>query len=265
MPPLLRAKNLTIRPPRQRRWLQYRETKRKLLDDISFELEAENTTGLVGDTGSGKFSLSLAMLRVERVSKGEIFFGDSDENILQLSKRRFQPLRREMQLLVPDDRQALNPRQTIEMQMNQVLRLHLPKLKAPERNERIRDTIKAVELPKAMLARTPAQMIAAHRQRSAIAKALVVDPKLLICHDITTTLDVTVQAEILNLLKDLRDRYRLTLFFITHDLAIADHMSDHILILNRGRIVERGSPKEIVEAPQHEYTRRLVASTTSLR
>ena len=264
MPPLLRAENLTIRPPRRRRWLQYRETKRKLLDDISFELEDGKTTGLVGDTGSGKFSLSLAMLRVESVSKGEIFFGDSDENILKLSKRRFQPLRRKMQLLVPDDRQALNPRQTIETQMNQVLRLHLPKLKASERAERIRETIKAVGLPSAALAGTPGQLVAAHRQRAAIAKALAVEPQLLICHDITTALDVTVQAEILNLLKDLRDQFQLTLFFITHDLAIADHMSDHILILNRGRIVERGSRKEIVDNPQHEYTRRLVASTTSL-
>lgn len=265
MPPLLRAENLTIRPPRRWRWLHYRETKRKLLDDISFELEEGKTTGLVGDTGSGKFSLSLALLRVEKVSKGEIFFGESEDNILKLSRRRFQPLRRQIQLLVPDDRQALNPRQTIETQMHQMLRLHLPKLNASQRTERIQETIKATELPTAALSRTPGQLIAAHRQRAAIAKALTVEPKLLICHDITTALDVTVQAEILNLLKELRERFQLTIFFITHDLAIADHMSDHILILNRGRIVDRGSSNEIVENPQHEYTRRLVASTTSLR
>ena len=265
MPPLLRARNLTIHPPRRWRWLQYREARRKLLDDISFELEEGRTTGLVGDTGSGKISLSLAMLRVERVSKGEIFFGDSDENILKLSRRRFQPLRREIQLLVPDDHRALNPRQTIETQMNQSLRLHLARLSSAERSERIRESAKAAGLPSAALTRTPGQLIAAHRQRAAIAKALAVEPRLLICHDITTALDVTVQAEILNLLKDLRDQYQLTLFFITHDLAIADHMSDHTLILNRGRIVESGHPKDIVENPQHEYTRRLVASTTSLR
>lgn len=265
MPPLLRAENLTIRPPRRWRWLHYRETKRKLLDDISFELEEGKTTGLVGDTGSGKFSLSLAMLRVERVSRGRIFFGASEENILELSKRRFHPLRRQMQLLVSDERQALNPRHSIGKQMQHLLKLHLPKLNSRERNGRIQKTIRAVELPSAALSRTPGELIAAHRQRAAIAKALAVEPKLLICHDITSALDVTVQAELLNLLKDLREQFQLTLFFITHDLAIADHMSDRILILNRGRIVERGITSDVVENPQHDYTRRLVDSTASLR
>lgn len=262
---LLRVENLSIRPRRRHPWLPHRQIRRKLIDDISFEIEAGSITGLVGDTGSGKLALAMAILRIQRASGGAIYFDGGKADLLKLSERRFRPFRRQIQLLLPDDLDPLNPHQNIAAQMRQLVRLHERGLGSAECDSRIEQAAEAAELPSALLQRRPGQMIGAHRLRAAIARALVAGPRLLICYDITTAIDMTVQAEILNLLKDLRERFGLTLFFITHDLAVADHMSDHMLILNRGRIVESGTPKDIVERPEHDYTRRLVASTTSLR
>jgi len=263
--PLLRVENLTVRPRYRRLWLQYRQKQRKILDDLNFDIEAGSITSLVGDAGSGKLALSLAILRVENVAKGAVYFEDGEENILKLKRRRFRKIQRQIQLLMPDEQDPLNPHQSIHSQMRQLLKLYFPKFTEKEFDQRISEALSTVNLPPAILSRRPGQMIAAHRQRAAIARAIAVDPKLLICHDLTAGIDVTIQAELLNLLKDLRDQFELTIFMMTDNLAIADHMSDHMLILNRGRIVESGTPEAIVRDPQHDYTRRLVASTTSLR
>ncbi len=263
--PLLRVENLTVRPRHRRLWLQYRQKQRKILDELNFNIEPGSITSLIGDAGSGKLALSLAILRVENVAKGAVYFDGGEENILKLKRRRFREIQRQIQLLMPDEQDPLNPHQAIGAQMRQLLKLYSPKIDEDECQQRIADALAAVDLPQAILKRRPGQMIAAHRQRSAIARAIAVEPKLLICHDLTTGIDMTIQAELLNLLKDLRDQYQLTIFLMTDNLAVADHMSDHMLILNRGRIVESGTPEAIVREPQHDYTRRLVASTTSLR
>lgn len=263
--PLLRVENLTVRARHRRLWLQYRQATPNLLDDLSFSIDEGSITGLIGDTGSGKMALSLAIMRVQRAAQGAIYFDDGDENILKLRRRRFRQIQRQIQLLLPDELQPLNPLQTIGAGMHQLLKLHQPKFSFAEREDAIERGLAAVDLSSATLSRRPGQMIAAYRQRAAVARAIVVGPRLLICHDVTSGIDMTVQAEILNLLKDLREKLNLTLLFITHDLAAADHMSDHMLILNRGRIVESGTPETIFSDPEHDYTRRLVASTTSLR
>lgn len=263
---LLRVENLTIcSSPQQRRWQQYREASRKLIDGLSFGLEEGKITALVGDADSGKLTLALALLRVGKATGGAVYFDAGEENILQLNARRFFPLRRQIQLLFPDESQPLNPRQTIGRQIDRMLQLHVSELGEAQRQQRVEEALAAVGLPNSVLVRRPGQLLAAHRLRAAIAKALIVRPKLLICCDITSAIDMTVQAEILNLLKHLKERYQLTVFLLTHDLAVADHMSDHMLILTRGRIVESGAPEDIVTDPKHEYTRRLVASTTNLR
>lgn len=260
--PLLSVQNLNITKAKPDRWLRYLTAPEKLLDQVSFDIEENQCLGLVGEQHSGKMPLTMALLRLHPVTSGSIDY--RGQNILTMSKSHFRKCRREIQVVFYDDFSALNPHHTVAKLLSEPLIVHLPHLTAPEKKHRLNYTMELVGIPEKMNTAWPDELNADQRIRVALARALITEPRLLICHDITNGLDTPVQAAILNLLLDIKSTLNLTLFIVTHDLAIADHMSDHVLILHRGSIVESGSSEEIVHQPKHSYTRKLVASTTTM-
>lgn len=260
--PLLSVQNLNISQTRPDRWLRYQAAPEKLLDQVSFDVEEKQCLALVGEQRSGKMPLTLALLRQHPVSSGHIEYRGQD--ILAMSKKRFQSSCREIQVVFADDFSALNPHHSVKKILNEPLAVHFPSLSESEKKHRIDYAMQLTDLAAELLPHWPDELNPGQRIRLALARALIVEPRLLICHDIVNALDSPVQAQILNLLLDLRDTLNLTLLFVTHDLAIADHMSDHMLILHRGSIVESGSPEEIIHHPKHSYTQKLVSSTTTI-
>ncbi len=262
MPPLLSVQNLNVTKTRPDRWLRHQNASEKLLDQVSFDIEENQCMGLVGEQHSGKMPLTLALLRLHPVSSGSIEY--RGQNILTLNKSHFRKCRREIQVIFPDDFSALNPHHSITKLLSEPLLVHFPHLTASEKEHRINYAMQLAGLPENLSGLWPDELDPGQRIRVALARALIAEPRFLICHDLANGLDTPVQAAILNLLRDIQSTLNLTLLFVTHDLAMADHMSDHMLILHRGSIVESGSPEEIVHYPKHSYTRKLVASTTTM-
>jgi len=260
--PLLSVQNLNITKARPDRWLRYRTAPEKLIDQVSFDIEENQCLGLVGEKLSGKMPLTMALLRLHPISSGSIDY--RGQNILEMNSSHLRKCRREIQVVFPDDFTALNPLHTVTQLLSEPLNNHFPHLTSSEKAHRMDYAMQLVGLPEEYYQACPDELDPGQRILVALARALITEPRLLICHDITAGLDTPVQATILNLLLDLQSTMNLTLLFVTHNLAIADHMSDHILILHRGSIVETGKPEEIVNHPKHSYTRKLVASTTTM-
>lgn len=268
--PLLSVHNLSITQARPDRWLRYQAAPEKLLDQISFELEEKQCLAIVGEQHSGKMPLSLALLRLHPVSSGQIYYRGQD--ILAMNRQQLRQTRQQIQAIFPDHFTALNPRHNVAKILQEPLSVHFPHLSTAEKKHRLDYAMQLVDLsspesydpPLELLELWPDELSTDQRIRLALARALIIEPRLLICHDLTAGLDSPLQAKTLNLLLDLRDTLNLSLLFITHDLAIADHMSDHTLILHRGTIVESGKPEEIISHPKHSYTQQLVASTTTI-
>ena len=206
--------------------------------------------------------LTLALSGLHPVSSGSVKY--RGQNILTMSQSRLRKCRREIQLIFPDNFSALNPHHSVTQLISEPLSIHFPHLTAAEKIHRLNYVLQLVNLPSKSCNAWPDELDPGQRILVALARALVAEPRLLICHDITAGLATPVQAVILNLLLDLRSKLNLTLLIVTHDLAIADHMSDSIMILHRGSIVETGNPEEIVHQPKHNYTRKLVASATTM-
>jgi len=234
----------------------------KAVDDVSFEVAEGTTVGLVGESGSGKSTVARALLKLLTPTAGTILF--RGQSILPMAESEFRPLRKEMQMVFQDPIGSLNPRMTIESILGEPLEIHFPKLGREERREKSAAMLRRVGLPTDGLQRYPHEFSGGQRQRIGIARALAVEPKFLICDEPVSALDVSVQAQILNLLKDLQEELNLTLLFIAHDLAVVRHMSDQIVVMHHGKIVEKGGADAICEAPQHDYTKRLLAAIPHL-
>ncbi len=234
----------------------------KAVDDVSFEVAEGTTVGLVGESGSGKSTVARALLKLLAPTAGTILF--RDRSILPMAESEFRPLRKEMQMVFQDPIGSLNPRMTIESILGEPLEIHFAHLSHAERRERSAAMLQRVGLPADGLQRYPHEFSGGQRQRIGIARALAVEPKFLICDEPVSALDVSVQAQILNLLKDLQEELNLTLLFIAHDLAVVRHMSDQIVVMHHGKIVEQGGADAICEAPQHDYTKRLLAAIPHL-
>jgi ABC-type dipeptide/oligopeptide/nickel transport system ATPase component len=232
------------------------------VDDVSFEVDEGTTVGLVGESGSGKSTVARALLKLLTPTAGTILF--RGQSILPMAESEFRPLRKEMQMVFQDPIGSLNPRMTIESILGEPLEIHFPKLGREERREKSAAMLQRVGLPTDGLQRYPHEFSGGQRQRIGIARALAVEPKFLICDEPVSALDVSVQAQILNLLKDLQEELNLTLLFIAHDLAVVRHMSDQIVVMHHGKIVEKGGADAICEAPQHDYTKRLLAAIPHL-
>jgi peptide/nickel transport system ATP-binding protein/oligopeptide transport system ATP-binding protein len=234
----------------------------KAVDDVSFTVEAGSTVGLVGESGSGKTTIGRTILKLAAATSGQILFDGHD--ILPMPEREFRPLRRQIQMIFQDPFGSLNPRMTIFSIVGEALEIHFREMTANDRRDRVAELLAQVGLQPDMMNRYPHEFSGGQRQRIGIARALAVKPRFIVCDEPVSALDVSVQAQIINLLQDLQEELGLTYLFIAHDLAVIEHISDHVLVMYRGKIVESASAEAIYSNPQHEYTRKLLAAIPAL-
>lgn len=229
---------------------------------VSFAIAEGKTLGLVGETGSGKTTVGKAILNLVPATSGRIIF--EGQNITNLPEKRFRRLRRRMQMIFQDPFGSLNPRWTVLQTIAEPLEIHFPGMKGSDRRERVADLLEKVGLQPNQMRRFPHEFSGGQRQRIGIARALAVEPKLIVCDEPVSALDVSVQAQIVNLLLDLQEELGITYLFIAHDLAVIEHISDEVVVMYRGEVVEQASAEDIYHRPRHEYTRRLLASVPTM-
>jgi oligopeptide transport system ATP-binding protein len=230
----------------------------RAVDGVSFTVSAGETVGLVGESGSGKTTIGKAIIKLVPPTGGQVIYNGRD--VLPLPEREFRPLRKELQMIFQDPFSSLNPRWTIGNIIAEPLEIHFPHLSKSERLERVAALLHKVSLPATAIRRYPHEFSGGQRQRIGIARALAVEPKFIVCDEPVSSLDVSVQAQIVNLLQDLQDELGLAYLFISHDLAVVQHISHRVLVMYRGRLVESATAEEIYQNPQHEYTKKLLAA-----
>ncbi len=256
--PLLEVRHLKTWFPVRTGLLRRHTDDVKAVDDVSFSIEAGTTVGLVGESGSGKSTIGKTILKLVEATSGQVLFDGRD--ILPMSESEFRPLRREVQMIFQDPFGSLNPRHPIEQIVGEPLEIHFRKMSRNERADRVAELLRQVGLQPEMRHRYPHEFSGGQRQRIGIARALAVKPKFIVCDEPVSALDVSAQAQIVNLLQDLQEELGLTYLFIAHDLAVVEHVSDHVLVMYRGKIVESAPAAAIYENPQHEYTKKLLAA-----
>jgi ABC-type microcin C transport system duplicated ATPase subunit YejF len=234
----------------------------KAVDGVSFSVEAGKTVGLVGESGSGKTTIGRALLKLIPATSGDVRF--EGREILPMTEGQFRPLRREMQIIFQDPFGSLNPRMTIGAIIAEALEIHFKKMSAADRRARVADLLDKVGLKPEMMDRYPHEFSGGQRQRIGIARALAVEPKFIVCDEPVSALDVSVQAQIVNLLQDIQEQFGIAYLFIAHDLAVVEHISDHVLVMHHGKIVESASAEAIYQDPQHEYTKKLLSAVPAL-
>jgi peptide/nickel transport system ATP-binding protein len=225
---------------------------------VSFEVPKGRTLGLVGESGSGKTTLGRSLLRLVEPTSGHVMYGDTD--IIQLQKEELRKIRRKMQIIFQDPYASLNPRMTIGEALIEPMKIHHIGANQKERLERAADLAKQVGLPPEYLERYPHEFSGGQRQRICIARALSVEPEFIVCDECVSALDVSIQAQILNLLLDLQDKFGLTYIFISHDLSVVKFISDEVAVMYQGEIVEKNYSDDLYKNPQHPYTKKLLAA-----
>ena len=260
--PLLEVRDLKVHFPIRSGLLRRQTGSFKAVDGVSFTVEAGKTVGLVGESGSGKTTIGRTLVKLIPATSGEVLW--KGENILPMTEKEFRPLRRSIQYIFQDPFGSLNPRMTIGAIIGEALEIHFRALNAGERADRVASLPKRVGLTPEMMGRHPHEFSGGQRQRIGIARALAVEPEFLICDEPVSALDVSVQAQIVNLLQDIQAEFGIALLFIAHDLAVVEHISDTVLVLHRGKIVESGSAREVLENPTDSYTRELLAAVPRL-
>ena len=254
--PLLEVRNLKTYFPIRTGLLRRHTDDVKAVDDVSFSIEAGSTVGLVGESGSGKSTIGKTILKLVAATAGQVLWDGKD--ILPLSGDAFRPLRRQMQMIFQDPFGSLNPRHTVFQIVGEALEIHFPEMDRVARRDRVAQLLVQVGLKADVMARYPHEFSGGQRQRLGIARALAVEPRFIVCDEPVSALDVSVQAQIVNLLQDLQQQLGLTYLFVAHDLAVVEHVSDHVLVMYRGKIVESASAERIYSDPQHDYTRKLL-------
>jgi peptide/nickel transport system ATP-binding protein len=252
--PLLQVRDLVKQYRLPRESLRTRAPEVQALRGVSFDLHAGRSLGIVGESGSGKSTLARIVMALERPTSGSVTLLGRDLHALAPAELR--AARRDFQMVFQDPYGSLDPRQRI----GTVVAEPLPPLPDAERDARVAEALEAVGLRAADVARYPHEFSGGQRQRIAIARALITRPKLIVADEPVSALDVSVQAQVLNLLQDLQQRYALTYLFISHDLAVVDHVCDEVAVMRAGEIVEQGPPEVLFHHAAHPYTRALIAA-----
>ncbi len=229
----------------------------KAVDDVSFEIRKNETLGLVGESGCGKSTIARAIVRLVTATKGEIRYGDVD--LTRLNDAQMKPYRRNLQMVFQDPYASLNPRHSVLSIVGEPFRIHTS-LSSAEIERNVARLLEDVGLSHRYMYRYPHEFSGGQRQRISIARAIALNPDFVICDEAVSALDVSVQAQVLNLLNDLKHRYRLTYLFISHDLSVIRHVSDRILVMYLGKVAEIADKADLFASPFHPYTRLLMKS-----
>ncbi|OKH18500.1 ABC transporter ATP-binding protein [[Limnothrix rosea] IAM M-220] len=230
------------------------------VNNVSFNLYPGETLGLVGESGCGKSTLARAILRLVQPLAGDVFFRGENIAKLPVRSKRLRQLRREMQIVFQNPYNSLNPRMSIGKAIAEPMVIHNLKRDKKKRLERVQYLLERVGLDPDWVNRYPHELSGGQRQRVCIARALAIEPQFIICDESVSALDVSVQAQVLNLLKELQSEFQLTYIFISHDLSVVKFMSDRIIVMNKGKIEEMGAAEQIYRDPQQDYTRQLISA-----
>jgi oligopeptide transport system ATP-binding protein len=256
--PLLQVTDLVKHFPIKRGILIDREVDQvRAVDGISFRIEPGQTLGLVGESGSGKSTACRAVLQLIKPSSGSVRF--EGQEIAGCSRRQMRPLRREMQMIFQDPYASLNPRKRVGQIVGDPLKRQRV-ASGGELRKQVQELLERVGLASEHYNRFPHEFSGGQRQRIGIARALALRPKLVIADEPVSALDVSIQAQIINLLDDLQDEFGLTYLFVAHDIGVVRHIADRIAVMNKGEIVEQGEADQVCENPRHDYTKKLLAA-----
>ena len=254
---LLEIKDLEVQFPIKKGILQRTVGHIHAVDKISFNIKECETLGLVGESGCGKTTTGRAILRLNDPSAGSVYY--KNEDLLKIGRSDFRDMRKNLQIIFQDPYSSLNPRQTVKGLLNEVLTVKCGYSKA-EAAERINELLIQVGLSPVYANRYPHEFSGGQRQRIAIARALALMPEFIVCDEAVSALDVSIQAQVLNLMQDLQQQLGLTYMFITHDLSVVKHLSSSIVVMYLGQMVEQGTPEQLFNDPRHPYTKALLSA-----
>jgi oligopeptide transport system ATP-binding protein len=255
---LLRVENLKVHFPLRQGMFRRSPDVVRAVDGVSFSIDVGETVGLVGESGCGKTTLGRAVIKLIEPTAGHILF--EGESLDGLDGRRLRALRRRFQMIFQDPYGSLDPRMTVEEILGEALDIHGLAPTRAAREARIATLLRDVGLDPSYDVRYPHEFSGGQRQRIGIARALAVEPQLIVCDEPVSALDVSVQAQIINLLQDLQAEHGMAYLFVAHDLAVVEHISDRILVMYLGRIVEAGDAQGVCQTPRHPYTQALISA-----
>jgi peptide/nickel transport system ATP-binding protein len=256
--PVLQVKNLKTWFPAKTDFFGRTKEFTKAVDDVSFDVYPGETLGLVGESGCGKTTLGRTILRLLPAHSGEVIY--EGRNLLELNQQKMKDMRKHMQIIFQDPYSSLNPRITVGDAILEPMKVHGVHANDTERKDKVIDLLRKVNMKPEHYHRYPHEFSGGQRQRICIARALALNPKFIICDESVSALDVSVQAQVLNLLIQLREEFQFTYIFISHDLSVVKFMSDRMVVMNKGKIEEMGISDEIYNNPQQEYTKRLIGA-----